>query len=168
MAIFPRRAQAGRFYLPFTAQVWTMAGCAGIFINSGEGRITAQGSSARQETRTQLWQDCHPGYILGQEVHRKRPGKDFTMLNPRTASRTALERAYLAGMADKVTVHELPKVAAKAAAMPIGELRGSALIRQAQQGCAPAQRLQVIQDLLAAGQLQVVGKGRGARYHLAG
>lgn len=90
------------------------------------------------------------------------------MLNPRTASRTALERAYLAAMADKVTIHELPKVAAKAAAMPLAQLRGAIAIQQAQQGCAPAQRLQVIQDLLAKGTLQVHGKGRGARYHLAG
>lgn len=90
------------------------------------------------------------------------------MLNPRTASRTALERAYLQAMQDRVSVHELPRIAAQAAAMPLAQLRGGALIRQAQAGCAPAQRLQVIQDLLAAGQLQVVGKGRGARYHLAG
>ena len=100
-----------------------------------------------------------------------RNGKEregISMLNPRTASRTALERAYLAAMADKVAIHELPRVAAQAAAMPLGQLRAGARIRQAQQDCAPAQRLQVIQDLLRAGELVQVGKGRGARYHLAG
>ena len=53
-----------------------------------------------------------------------RNGKEregISMLNPRTASRTALERAYLAAMADKVAIHELPRVAAQAAAGGVGQ-----------------------------------------------
>lgn len=89
------------------------------------------------------------------------------MLNPYTASQEALVQEYVARMRGKVTERALAGMRAVAEGMPVGQLRGLALIWQAQEGVAPAQRLQVIQDLQEAGKLRVVGKGRAARYYLA-